>query len=183
MGWKLGVPARAFALSLRLAGVHMAVGVWTDCAVQSRASQHRTQTGESIVLRGYMYRCMWCTSTPYVGFGSSCSHRAVIIDSLLVGGSTCAGRAAATAATQQQPTRARSVRACPCLCAGAEGSDHSLDQLSHISCWAKQKTAERASHSSGASLPHRPAGYSAARTSLRTPLALPFGAAEKGSEW
>lgn len=110
MGWKLGVPARALPSLLRLAGVHM--GVACGLIASSRGPVSIAQTGESpIVLRElHVY------GSEYVVYAYALRRRVELLapyrnySSLLVGGSTCAGRAAAAAAaarpaTQQQPTR------------------------------------------------------------------------------
>ena len=119
------------------------MGVACGLIASSRGPVSIAQTGESpIVLRElHVYGSM------YVVYVYALRRRVELLapyrnySSLLVGGSTCAGRAAAAAraATQQQPTReicsreSLSVRA-------AEGADHSLEH-SRISRWAKQKTA------------------------------------------
>ena len=179
MGWKLGVPARALPSLLRLAGVHMGVACGL-IASSRRASQHRTDGRVAhCPARVHVYGRMWCTSTPYV-VGSSCSHRTVII-------AVCLSTAAHAPAEQQQQQqqeqrhssnpRARSVRASPCLCAVPKVPIIPLITLAFRAGQAKDGVGAGPATRLG-QLPHRPAGYS---TSLRTPLALPFGAEKGGS--
>ena len=158
MGWKLGVPARAFASLLRLAGVHM--GVACGLIASSRGPVSIAQTGESpIVLRElHVY------GSEYVVYAYALRRRVELLapyrnySSLLVGGSTCAGRAAAaaTTATQQQPTRARSVRASPCLCAVPRVPIIPLITLAFRAGPSRRRRRSWASHSTWTSSP--PAG-------------------------
>ena len=152
MGWKLGVPARALpSFAATRWGSH-GRGVWTDCVEsEGQSASHRrasrplscasTCVREDVVYV-YALRRRVELLAPYRNYSS-----------LLVGGSTCAGRAAAAAAaaaaraaTQQQPTREICSRE-PLSVRGAEGADHSLDH-SRISCWpSKRRRRSWASHS------------------------------------
>ena len=156
------------------------MGVACGLIAASRGPVSIAQTGESpIVLREYSTCVQMDVVHAYaLRRWVELLARDRNYSSLLVGGSTCAGRAAAAQQQEQRHSsnpRARSVRASLCPCVLPRVPIIPLSTLAFHAGPSRRRRRSWASHSTW-TLPHRPAGYS---TSLRTPLALPFGA-EKG---